>query len=120
MKYSLGVVFIFLSLTLSACSQDAKEYSFDGKSENWIFAYETEVSEERELSDYLIRYVGKEPAPELFEYNIKSSWFELGSNEETFNEINNTHSGGSECTGPPLNVSTPVHVALPIEKFRGF
>ncbi|MGE7921363.1 hypothetical protein ACQKM9_20845 [Viridibacillus sp. NPDC093762] len=99
----LGVVFIFLSLTLSACSQDGKEYSFYGKSKNWIVMYETEISEERGSADYSIEYIGKEPAPEIFGYNIKSSWFEFGVNEETFNEENNVHSGNSECTGPPSN-----------------
>ncbi|MEK4760233.1 hypothetical protein MHH85_08240 [Viridibacillus sp. FSL E2-0187] len=48
--------------------------------------YETEISEERELADYSIEYIRKEPAPKIFGYNIKSSWFEFGVNEEIFNE----------------------------------
>lgn len=103
MKYILGVVLIFLTLTLSACSQGGKEYSFIGKSENWIVMYDTTMSEARELADFSIKYVGKEPAPENFGYNLKSSWFEFGLNETNFNEDGNVHSGNSECTGRPTN-----------------
>lgn len=99
----LGVVLIFLSLSLSACSQDGEEYSFGGKSENWIVKYETKISEESEWADFSLEYVGNEPSPEMFGYNIKSSWFELGENENTFNEEDNVHSGNSQCTGPPIN-----------------
>lgn len=42
----LGGVFIFISLTLSACSQDGKEYSFEGKCKHWVIIYETEVTKE--------------------------------------------------------------------------
>ena len=101
--YILGIVSIFLVLTISACSQDGKKYSFEGNSENWIVEYKTRISEERELADFSIKYVGKEPAPEMFGYKIKSSWFEFGGNEETFNEKDDVHSGNSECSGPPYN-----------------
>ena len=65
--------------------------------------YEMEISDEKELADYSIKYIGKEPVPAMFGYNIQSSWFEFGKNEETFNEEDNVHLGNSECTGPPSN-----------------
>lgn len=97
----LGVVFIFLTLTLSACSQDGKEYSFEGKSNTWIVMYETEVTKEREFGEFTIKYIGKEPAPEVFVYKIKnaSTSLDVGIGEETFNNENNIHSFNVECTG---------------------
>ncbi|ALC85142.1 hypothetical protein AM499_04420 [Bacillus sp. FJAT-22090] len=100
----LGIMFIFLSLILSACSQEGKEYKFHGKSNNWIVKYETEISNEREWADVSFEYIGKEPVPAVFGYNLKSSWFEITSKEERFNQHGkNINSGNSECTGPPLN-----------------
>lgn len=61
------------------------------------------MSEVRELADFSIKYVEKEPTPETFGYSIKSSWFEFGLNETNFNEDGNIHSGNSECTGRPTN-----------------
>ncbi|MDM5233832.1 hypothetical protein [Lysinibacillus pakistanensis] len=99
--YKIGVVFIFLTLTLSACSQDGKEYSFEGKSNTWIVMYETEVTKEREFGEFTIKYIGKEPAPEVFVYKIKnaSTSLDVGIGEETFNNENNIHSFNVECTG---------------------
>lgn len=100
----LGIMFIFLSLTLSACSQEGKEYNFHGKNNNWIVKYETEISDEREWADFSFEYIGKESAPAVFGYALKSSWFEFISKEERFNhQGENINSGNSECTGPPLN-----------------
>lgn len=90
-------------MTISACSQDGGKYSFQGKSDNWIVEYKTRISEEWEWADYSIKYTNKEPASEIFGYNLKSSWFDFGMNEATFNEENNVHSGNSECSGPPDN-----------------
>ncbi len=100
----LGVIFIFLSLTLSACSQDEKEYNFYGTSNNWVVKYETERSESKGWSDFSFEYIGEEPPPSTFGYNLKGDWLELSSKEEQFNHPNkNINSGNSECTGPPLN-----------------
>ncbi|KPN95073.1 hypothetical protein [Lysinibacillus sp. ZYM-1] len=99
----LSVISIFLLLTLSACSQDEKEYNFYGTSNNWVVKYETEISEAKEWADFSFEYVGEEAAPEMFGYNLKSKWFELTSKEELFNHQDNINSGNSECTGPPIN-----------------
>lgn len=100
----LGVMFIFLSLTLSACSTDEKEYNFSGTSNNWVVKYETEISEGKERADFSFEYIGEEAEPAIFGYNLNSKWFELASKEEQFNHPNkNINSGNSECTGPPLN-----------------
>ena len=102
MRKSLFIL-VFLILILSACSGDAKEYKFYGDSNNWLVKYETEISKEREWADYSIEYIGEDPVPEVFNYTIKSSWFEFGTNEEKLNEEDKVHSGNSECTGPPQN-----------------
>ena len=94
-------------MTLSACSQDEIEYNFQGNSNNWIVRYETEISNEREWADYSFEYIGKEPTPVIFGYTLKSSWFEFGSEKESFKLKNkNIISGNSECTGPPLNTES--------------
>lgn len=98
----LSVLSVFVLLTLSACSQ--KEYHFYGSSDNWIVTYDTEISEERTFADFSFEYIGEEPAPEMFDYNLKSKWMELRSKEERFNhQDKNITSGGTECTGPPIN-----------------
>lgn len=94
----LGAVFLFSVFILSACSGDGKEYSFYGEGNNWVVKYETEVTKEREFGEYKIKYIGKEPEPEVFVYKIKSASFDVGT-EDTFNEDNNVHSGNIECTG---------------------
>ncbi|MFJ6266504.1 hypothetical protein ACIQGW_16145 [Lysinibacillus xylanilyticus] len=100
----LSVISIFLLLTLSACSQDEKEYNFYGTNNNWIVKYETEISEGKEWADFSFEYIGEEDAPAIFGYNLKSKWFELTSKEERFNhQDKNINSGNSECTGPPIN-----------------
>lgn len=107
LKKILGVLFIFLSLILSACSQDGKVYKFHGKSNNWIVKYETEISNEREWAEYSVEYIGKEPTPAIFGYNLKSSWFKIGNEKERFkHKGKNIISGNSECTGPPLNTES--------------
>lgn len=95
----LGAVFLFSILILSACSDDGKEYNFYGEGNNWVVKYENEVTKEREFGDYTIKYIGKEPAPEVFVYKIKGGSLDVGIAEETFNEENNVHSGNIECTG---------------------
>lgn len=102
----LSVILIFLLLTLSACSQDeiGNEYNFYGTSNKWVVKYETEISEAKEWADFSFEYIGEEPPPSRFGYNLKSNWFELSSKEEEFNHSSkNINSGNSECTGPPLN-----------------
>ncbi|MGE7021965.1 hypothetical protein [Solibacillus cecembensis] len=104
LNMNLSVISIFLLLTLSACSQDEKAYNFYGTSNNWVVKYETEISEAKEWADVSFEYIGEEAAPEIFGYNLKSTWFELTSKEEGFNhQDNNISSGNSECTGPPIN-----------------
>lgn len=93
----LGAVFLFLVLILSAYSDDGEEYNFYGEGNNWVVKYETEVTKEREFGDFTIKYIGKEPVPELFVYKIKSGAFDVGS-EDTFNVENNVHSGSIECS----------------------
>lgn len=102
-KYKiLGAVFLFVILILSACS-DGEKYTFYGESNNWIVKYETEVTKEREFGEITIKYIGKEPAPEVFAYKIKnasSTSLDVDSyGEATFNEENNIHSSNVECTG---------------------
>lgn len=105
------VISIFFLLTLSACSQDKKEYNFYGTSDNWVVKYETEISEGKGWSDFSFEYIGEEPAPELFGYNLKSKWFESSSKEEQFNHPNkNINSGNGECTGPPINTESCVKI----------
>lgn len=94
----LGPVFLFSVLILSACSGGGKAYNFNGEGNNWVVKYETEVTKERELGEYTIEYIGKEPAPEVFAYKIKSASLDIGIAEDTFNEENNIHSGNVECT----------------------
>jgi predicted lipase len=94
----LGAVFLFSVFILSACSDDRKEYNFYGKGNNWAVNFETEVTKEREFGEYTIKYIGKEAAPEVFVYKIKSASFDVGT-EDTFNEENSVHSGSVECTG---------------------
>ncbi len=83
------------------CELHGKEYSFEGKSNNWIVMYKTEVTKEREFGEFIIKYIGKEPAPEVFVYKIKnaSTSLDVGIGEETFNNENNIHSFNVECTG---------------------
>ncbi len=85
-------------LILSACSDDREK--FYGESNNWIVKYETEVTKEREFGEFTIKYIGKEPAPEVFVYKIKnaSTSLDVGIGEETFNDGKNTHSFNIECT----------------------
>ncbi|QDQ03108.1 hypothetical protein FOH38_23140 [Lysinibacillus fusiformis] len=98
------LVLVIIPLILSACSGGGKEYDFYGKSNNWIVKYETEISKERELADFSIEYIGKDPVPSILGYNLESSWFEFGSKQERFNHRGkNIFSGNSECTGYPLN-----------------
>ncbi|MEY9980623.1 hypothetical protein [Lysinibacillus sp. RC79] len=100
-KYKiLGAIFLVV-LILSACSDDGEKYNFYGESNNWIVKYETEVTKEREFGEFTIKYIGKEPAPEVFEYKIKnaSTSLDVGIGEETFNNENNIHSFNVECTG---------------------
>jgi len=96
---TLGAVFLFSVLILSACSGDGKKYNFYGEGNNWVVKYETEVTKEREFGEYTIKYIGKEPAPEVFVYKIKSASIDVGIAEDIFNEENNVHSGNIECTG---------------------
>ena len=98
-KYKiLGAIFLVV-LILSACSDDREKYNFYGESNNWIVKYETEVTKEREFGEFTIKYIGKEPAPEVFVYKIKSAKLDVGIGEETFNNENNIHSFNVECTG---------------------
>ncbi|WP_144790025.1 hypothetical protein [Lysinibacillus fusiformis] len=97
-KYKiLGAMFLVV-LILSACSDDREK--FYGESNNWIVKYETEVTKEREFGEFTIKYIGKEPAPEVFVYKIKnaSTSLDVGIGEETFNDGKNTHSFNIECT----------------------
>ncbi|MER2120306.1 MAG: hypothetical protein ABS935_08560 [Solibacillus sp.] len=56
------------------------------------------------MADFSFEYIGEEPAPEIFDYNLKSEWLDLTSKEERFNhQDKNISSGGTECTGPPIN-----------------
>ncbi|MGG3889739.1 hypothetical protein [Metabacillus fastidiosus] len=98
----LSVVSMFSIFILSACSNDGERYNFYGKTDNWIVKYKTKISEEREWTDYSVEYIGKENRPEKFVYNLKSSWFEFGS-EESFKKNDKVYSGNIECTGPPYN-----------------
>lgn len=97
----LGTIFLFSVLILCACSDGEKKYNIFGESNNWIVKYETEVTKEREFGEFTIKYIGKEPAPEVFVYKIKnpSTSLDVGIGEETFNNENNVHSFNVECTG---------------------
>ena len=55
----LGSVFPLSVLILSACSGGGKEYNFNGEGNNWVVKYETEVTKERELGEYTIKYIEK-------------------------------------------------------------
>lgn len=104
LKMIISVISIFVLLTISACSQDEKEYIFYGTSNNWVVKYETEISESKQWSDFSFEYIGEEPPPSTFGYNLKSDWFDLSDKEEQFNHPDkNINSGNTECTGPPLN-----------------
>lgn len=97
----LGTIILFSVLILCACSDGVKKYNIDGESSNWIVKYETEVTDEREFGEFTIKYIGNEPAPEVFVYKIKnpSTSLDVGIGEETFNNENNIHSFNVECTG---------------------
>lgn len=98
----LSVLSVFVLLTLSACSQ--KEYHFYGSSDDWIVTYDTKISEERTMDDFSFEYIGEEPAPEIFDFNLKSIWLDLTNKQARFNhQDKNILSGGTECTGPPIN-----------------
>lgn len=100
----LSVISIFILLTLSACSQGEEEFNFYGTSDNWVVKYKTEISEGRTWDDISFEYIGEETAPEIFGYNLNSTWLELTRKEERFNHPDkNINSGNLECTGPPVN-----------------
>ncbi|MFJ7980894.1 hypothetical protein ACIQ1D_11415 [Lysinibacillus xylanilyticus] len=61
--------------------------------------YENEVTKEREFGEFTIKYIGKEPAPEVFVYKLKGGSLDAGIDVETFNEENNILSFNVECTG---------------------
>jgi len=53
---------------------------------NWIVKYETEVTKGREFGEYTFKYIGKEPASEVFVYKIKGVSLDVGIVEDTFNK----------------------------------
>lgn len=111
----LGAVFLFIILILSACSDGREKYNFYGESNNWIVKYETEVTKEREFGEYTIEYVGKEPAPKVFVYKIKSASLDVGANEDAFNKENNVFSGNIECTGCEVYTSKNEKIEAKLE-----
>ena len=66
--------FIVLIFTLVACTnkQDSEELSFEGESQNWRVALEVEklATAGSDLS-YTFFYIGEEPKPETFIYEIE-------------------------------------------------
>lgn len=95
----LGAIFLFVILILSACLDNSKKYNFYGESDNWSVTYNTEVTKEREFGEYIFKYIGKEPAPEVFVYKIENTALNIGIAEDTFNQKDNVHIGNVECTG---------------------
>lgn len=100
--FSSMLLFVFSIFSIS--TNDIEKYNFYGSNNNWKIIYETEMSTNKEWADFSFEYIGKEDPPNTFEYNLKSSWFELSDKEVQFNHSNeNINSGNSECTGPPIN-----------------
>ena len=100
----LSTVLVFISSISNPFTNDVENYKFHGSGDNWNIVYETERSESKAWSDFSFEYIGEEPPPSMFGYNLKSNWFEISSKEEQFNHpTKNINSGNSECTGPPIN-----------------
>lgn len=65
-KILLVLVITFGLISLVACSEKGKVYTFQGEGENWRASYEMTESN---LS-YTIFYIGKEKVPETIDYTI--------------------------------------------------
>ncbi|MEK4485772.1 hypothetical protein MHH81_09235 [Psychrobacillus sp. FSL H8-0484] len=71
MKKLLLVLVISLGLiSLAACSEKGKVFTFQGEGENWRASYEITDSN----FSYTIFYIGKEKVPEMIDYNISHNY----------------------------------------------
>lgn len=106
----MSTVLIFLYITLNPSTPKIEKHTFSGTSNNWIITFKTEISDNNAWSDYIVEYIGEEPAPHKFDYKLKSDWLNYSTKDMQFNHpTENIVSGNSECTGPPVNnVRCPV------------
>ncbi|WP_391117010.1 hypothetical protein [Psychrobacillus sp. L3] len=71
MKKILLVLIISLGLiSLAACSEKGKVFTFQGEGENWRASYEITDSN----FSYTIFYIGKEKVPETIDYTISHNY----------------------------------------------
>jgi hypothetical protein len=92
--YKILSTVIFLSLVISACSQD-ENIELMGEGKHWRVIYKVDKSINK--FNYTIMYIGSEKAPEKIAYRI-SGTEEIQENEEELDKLSVFQSKNLSCS----------------------